>query len=159
MPVQKHVQLDGLDEILTILKGLGATSVIKPGLKAGALHIKGVVANYPDRTAANDPSAQKWYERGYGPKWRVKSGDVHGTNSSETHGRGWTIKAQNQGLTQIVGNDTGYGPFLQDRNQQLSWHKQHGWKTIQDVGDEEKDKVTEFVKQYVDKWMSANAKK
>lgn len=145
------IQIKGLDELLKKLDSLQKLDAIKPALKAAAVHVKGKIAQYPPSSEANDPNRRKWYERGYGPKWRLVSGEVHGKRTSETLGRKWTTRSLNQGLTQVVGNNVSYGPFVQSAEKQAAFHRKRGWKTTEDVAAEEADTVNKFVKDEIDK--------
>lgn len=129
---------------------------VRVGIKAGTEHIKGKVAQYPPATLANQPKSYQsgrwntWYERGWGSKWALAGGGWHGRKSSEALGRKWTIRIENDGLTGIVGNNVTYGPYVQDTEKQATALKRIGWKTTGQVADEEKETVTNFIKQQVD---------
>lgn len=144
------VRIEGLAELLKKLKAIGELDQIKPALKAAALHIKGVVNEYPPATEANSPSQARWYERGYGPRWRLADGSVGGRKTSKTLGRKWTVKSSQGGYTWTVGNNVSYGPFVQDPDHQAAFHRERGWLTTQDVADQETDTVLEFLKMAVD---------
>jgi hypothetical protein len=140
------IQIRGLDRIQGKLKDLEAMRPVKAALKAAGLHIKGKVNVYPPASEANRPRKGGWYERGYGPRWYGG-----GKKTSQTLGRKWTIGERDGGMTVIVGNNVSYGPFVQDRDVQAWFHKKRGWKTIQDVAEQEADFVAEFVGKEIDK--------
>jgi hypothetical protein len=96
------------------------------------------------------PQANNWYQRGYGQKWALKGGAVHGRKTSETLGRRWTQGERDEGLTQIIGNNASYGPYVQGEKQ-AGFHRQRGWKTTQDVAESEGPKVTRMVSDAIDK--------
>lgn len=146
-----RIEIKGLDKTLRKLSHPAHVAAAKRGLQAGAVHIKGTVDEYPPATEANSPGQPRWYERGYGPRWRRKSGGIGGRKSSETLGRKWTVASRNAGLTQIVGNAVSYGPFVQDEDRQASFHKRRGWGTIQKAAKEESGPVLRFVKAEIDK--------
>lgn len=52
---------------------------------------------------------------------------------SEALSKSWTIGELEGGLAAVVGNDTSYGPLVQDRDEQSLFHKETGWITVQDV--------------------------
>lgn len=145
-----RVEIKGLDKTLRKLSHPAHIAAAKRGLQAGSVHIKGKTAKYPPSTAANSPSQPRWYERGYGPRWRRVSGGIGGRKTSETLGRKWTTASRNAGLTQVVGNNVSYGPYVQDEDRQARALKRIGWKTIQKVADEEGDTVVNFVKKQID---------
>jgi hypothetical protein len=147
MPAQ--IEIEGLDKLLTKLDGLENLQKIKPVLKSGAVHIKGKIAKYPAKTIANSPSnpTGRWYERGFGTK--TATGRKYPT--SETLGRKWTVASRDRGLTQVVRNNVSYGPYVQSAEKQAGFHKRRGWKTDQQVAEEESDTVIDNVKNAVDK--------
>ena len=147
------IEIEGLDKLLTKLDGIENLQKIKPALKAGAVHIKGKIAKYPPKSIANSPSnpTGRWYERGFGT--RTATGGAYPT--SETLGRKWTVASRDRGFTQVVGNNVSYGPFVQSAEDQAKIHGKRGWKTDQQVADEEADTVLDFVKKEVDKILAS----
>ena len=146
----KHVEIKGLDQLTKKIDSITSLRAFDEGLRKGALLIKAKVAKYPARTSANMPNG-RWYQRGYGPKWRVKSGDIHGRATSETLGRKWTVVQQmGRALTWIVGNNVSYGRFVQSDDDQAQFHKKRGWPTIETVARLYSKQVLGFVKRNVD---------
>lgn len=147
------VYVKGLDQLLRKVDSVQGLRVAVRVLRASAVHIKGKVATYPAATIANQPGAypKRWYERGYGSKYARKSGGVGGRKTSETLGRKWTIAQRNGGLTQVIGNNVSYGPYVQDEKKQARFHGARGWKTTQEVSEEEADTILNFVKAEIDK--------
>ena len=147
------ITIKGLDKLLRKLDNVASLSAAKNALRAGALHIKGKVDTYPPSTIANSPSnpTGRWYERGYGPKWVSKrTGVVSGYETSETLGRRWTTASEAGGLRQVVGNATSYGEVVQSKEKQARFHASRGWKTIEQVVEEESDTVVRFVQAEID---------
>ena len=143
------IRIEGMDELVKKLDNVEDLNKIKPALKASALHVKGAIAKYPPASIANSPGnpSGRWYERGFGT--RTATGRAYPT--SETLGRKWTIGSRDQGFTQIVGNNVSYGPYVQSAEKQAKIHKRRGWKTDEQVINEETDTVLGFVKDRVDK--------
>jgi hypothetical protein len=141
----------GMSKLLRKLNSLRELRGAKRGLRAGAVHIKGKIAIYANSSEANTPNQRRWYERGYGPKWLRKDGSMGSRKTSETLGRKWTTESRNNGLTQVVGNNVSYAPYVQSEENQAGFHKARGWKTDVQVIDEEGPRVLEFVKDEVDK--------
>jgi hypothetical protein len=143
------VTIKGMEPLLRKLDNLEGLKRVRPALMAGALHIKGKIAKYPPHSIANSPSnpSGRWYERGYGT--RTKTG--RGYPTSETLGRKWTVANRDRGLTKVIGNNVSYGPFVQSAEKQAKFHKRRGWKTDEQVIDEEQDTVLDFVKDRVDR--------
>ena len=143
------IRIEGMEPLLHKLDNLEDLQKVRPALMAGAIHIKGKIAQYPAKTIANSPSnpTGRWYERGFGT--RTKTGRAYPT--SETLGRKWTVANRDRGLTKVIGNNVSYGPYVQSAEKQAKFHKQRGWKTDQQVAEEEADTVLDFVKDQVDK--------
>ena len=144
------IQIRGLDRITKKLNNLQELKAVRTALKAAALHVKGKVAQYPEESEANRPRKGGWYERGYGRKWYGG-----GKKTSETLGRKWTTAERDGGLTQVIGNNVSYGPFVQgpdkDKDHRAWFHKKRGWKTTQEVAEQESKTVVEFVQSEVEK--------
>jgi len=160
MTLESRIDIQGLDAILAKFP-LIRPKVVKI-LRAGAITVKGQIAKYAPATAANKPRGwnsyyslstrranNRWYQRGYGTKWVVKSGAVHGRKTSETLGRRWTTAEKDGGLTQVVGNNASYGPHVQSEKQ-ARFHRQRGWKTTDDVAQEWGPKITKDVSKGID---------
>ena len=148
------VQVQGLEALQRKIGGLATLRTVRVGLKASASHVKGKIARYPPATIANSPGnpAGRWYERGYGPKWQTRAG-IHGRKTSETLGRRWTISEQDNGMTQVIGNNVSYGPYVQGEKQ-ARFHQARGWKTVQDVAESENDEVLRFVQREIDRQLA-----
>jgi hypothetical protein len=56
-------------------------------------------------------------------------------------GRKWTVAKENNGLTVIIGNNVSYSPYVHDPEKQAAFHKARGWKTTEQVANEETDVV------------------
>jgi len=94
----------------------------------------------------------RWYQRGYGPRWaRKRRGGVGGRRTSETLNRRWTIAARDDGLAQVVGNNVSYGPYVQGDEDQAAFHAARGWQTVGQVVEEESETVTRLVADQIDK--------
>lgn len=152
------IQIKGLDKLQ--IKFEGIEPAIKHGIKASALHIKGKVDKYPASTGANSPKSfssggnNMWYERGWGSKWALKRGGWHGRKSSENLGRKWTIATENNGMTAKIGNNVSYGKWVQSPEYQARALKRIGWKTTEQVAEEEQLTVERFIKSEIDKALS-----
>jgi len=147
------ITIKGLDKLTKKIKNIEGLKPVIAALRAGATHIKGKIAKYPPATSANSPSQRRWYERGYGPRWRRIDGSLGGRKTSETLGRKWTIGERDGGLTWIVGNNVTYGPFVQG-DKQAAFHRERGWKTTDQVAEEEADTVNKFVQEHIEKALS-----
>jgi len=121
------IMIRGLD---TIQRALGVD--ISPALRtatkgiAGAIHDK--LSPYPPATIANSPAEPKWYERGFGPRWRTKKGEVHGRKTSEMLNRSWAIEPVGT-MGHRVSSAASYAPYVHSAEKQSSVMKRIGWKT------------------------------
>ena len=147
------VTIKGLDKLLRKLDNVASLSAARNALRAGALHIKGKVDTYPPSTIANSPSnpTGRWYERGFGPRWvRKRTGGIGGSKTSETLGRKWTTASEAGGLRQVIGNNVSYGEYVQGEKQ-ASFHRSRGWKTVEDIAEQEAETVVRFVQSEIEK--------
>lgn len=145
------VEIEGMDNIRRMIDQLKDLKPAKAALKAGGVHIKGKIAQYPPSSEANVPNQRRWYQRGWGSKWMLRDGTVHGRKTSETLGRKWTVQTRDAGLTVVVGNNVSYGPYVQDADHQAPFHKARGWKTAQEVVKEESPTVVKFIEDELEK--------
>ena len=169
------IEITGLGDILERLERLERMDGVQAALMAAGKHVKGVVDDYPPETEANKPTnpSGRWYERGYGPRWWVKGGEVsagyggksaqaqrreilgkarkgliHGRKTSKDLDKQWTIKPL-WATAVVVGNNVSYAPFVQDEERQARFHKRRGWPTVQQVARQETEWVVRFVTAYL----------
>lgn len=125
------IEVRGLEEVV---KRLGKD--LRPALKKAALaigeQVRGGIAVYPTQPPPVNPD--RWYQRGYGPKWRRKDGTVRGRATSEQLGQRWATRAKGWGA--VVGNPVSYAPFVQSEEKQAAIHKRTGWVTDVQVAEE-----------------------
>lgn len=121
------IRIVGLRNVQRML-GTDFRPAIQAATKAIALEVQGEIAPYPPSTIANSPGnpTGRWYERGYGPKWRTKAG-VHGRKTSQTLGRRWAVRQRGMGA--VVGNAASYAPYVHNKPKQAGFHAQRGWQT------------------------------
>jgi hypothetical protein len=150
------VTIKGMDKLLRKLKTVEELRGARRGLQAGAVHIKDIFRKYPPETAANasqNPSG-RWYERGYGPRWRRKDDSWGGRQTSETLSKKWAISERAGGLQQVIGNNASYAPYVHDADEQAKFHGDRGWKTDKEVIEEEGEEVLKFVQHEVERELS-----
>jgi hypothetical protein len=148
----EYVQYDGLEELLNALAESPevAVDIFSRVLDKATLAIEGRVRPYPPATYANQPRSwtsggdNRWYERGYGPKWVRKDGSINGRKTSRFLGRQWTreISIYPNGVSQmgirgpvaeaIMGNSAPYVNYVQGRKQ-ARFHAERGWVTLDDA--------------------------
>ena len=139
-----------------ILKEVGSLRPVKKGLGKGAVHLKGKIADPP--VVSRRPVAQYWtakQRRGFFAK--LRSGEIEVpyyrriSAGSEDLSHSWTARSGKGGLEWKVGNDTTYGPLVQDRDKQSRYHKDTGWITTQKVVEDENRTVNQIVKIEIDR--------
>lgn len=143
------IELDGLEEILRNVDSIAKLEGLQAALLAGGEQVKRKVVVYPPQTMANSPDnpTGRWYERTYGPRWRRRDGSVGGSPTSEDLKHSWNVQAIGQ--TVVVGTDTTYAPYVHDKEKQAKFHKDRGWKTIQDIGEQEAPTIIRFISDYM----------
>lgn len=146
------IKIEGMDELLDKLKSLEDMRQFIAAMKAGAEHIKGTVDVYPPDIVPREPMSPFWTDKQRRYFFAaLKEGKIEvpyrrGTSpGSQMLNKKWTIGEENGGLTQIVGNNVTYGPFLMDETSQTPYMKRRGWKTIQTVVKEQTDRVVKFI--------------
>jgi len=127
------VRIVGLEELQ---KKLGADfqAAVRGASKAIAAEVQGKIAPYPPATGANRPGGpgSRWYERGYGPRWRRKDGSLAGRKTSETLGRRWAIERRG-GTGAVLGNIASYAPYVHSHEERADIHKKRGWISDQEA--------------------------
>ncbi|MHC4725511.1 MAG: HK97 gp10 family phage protein [Planctomycetota bacterium] len=144
--------IKGMDELVRKLDTFAKLKGAKRGLKAGAEHIEGVMKEYAPKSQANVPKAHgRWYERGWGSKYRRLDGRVTGKKTSEVLRARWSTRSRNAGLTRVVGNNASYAKYVHDAEEQAGFHGDRGWKTDEQVLKSEGDEVLQFIQREVEK--------
>ena len=77
----------------------------------------------------------RWYERGYGSRWRRANGTLGGANTSEQLNRSWMVKNDNDKSTSVY-TGVSYAPYLFDPEKRVSWARGHGWLDINETAEE-----------------------
>lgn len=136
-----------IGDVERIARKLNLTDAFSAGVQAGALHVKSVINVYPPSTDANvaGPYPKRWYVRGTGPHWARVDGTIGSERTSETLGRKWTVRAVNNGMGAVVGNNVSYARDVHDATVQKRYHKLRGWPTVQDVAQDEAPKVRDII--------------
>ena len=142
-------QIIGDKELQAKLRRISDLRFLRPVIDVQVNHIKGKISKpYPAETAANSPANRRWYERGFGTKYRRRDGSITGRQTSEDLGPSWTGKATSD-TRGIIGTDASYAKWVQGP-QQSAIMKKIGWKTTDTVVDEESEKVLKSIQKAVD---------
>ena len=140
----------GDKELKAKLAKLSDLRFLKPTMQAAAEHVSGKISPYPPAGNANSPANRRWYERGWGSKWRRADGSIGGRQSSEDLGPSWTSKVESN-TRAIIGNDTSYAKWVQGGQTQANALKRIGWKTTDTVVKEESAEVLKQIQKAVDR--------
>jgi len=149
------IKIEGLDRAIRKCEKIGNLDVVKAGLKAAGVHVKGKIAKYPPRTYVPQPfktfKQRAWFFAA------LKSGEIEvpyrrgQSPGSEDLGQKWTVKERKGGLQVVVGNNVSYGPYVQGPGEQASFMKARSWKTTDQVAQEETAEVNRIVAAAVNK--------
>lgn len=160
------IEIRGVEELLAKLVRLEKLQGIVAVMRAAALYVKGKLAKYPPqkqirRDSVYDTSFQTIKQQRFFfasladgtldvPYHRGESA------SSEALGRSWTITDEDGGLTQIIGNDTSYGPFVMgDEDEQSLFMAAIGWQRANDIADQYEDYVVQKVQEGLEKELNS----
>lgn len=117
------IKIRGVTELARRLK-IDLDRALVPAYVAIAEVIRNEIAPYPPAIPAKD---KRWYERGYGSKYRRKDGGITGRKTSEMLGRRWDVQAGP--VSAVVRNNASYAPFVHDDERQAAVHRRTGWVT------------------------------
>lgn len=110
------IEIKGVDEIVAKFAGFGPK--IMAAIKAIVMEIKGKISTYPEQVA----------------------GAIYRRTDHLMHAWGATYG----NMSAVIGNNTEYGPVVQDREFQTYQHLFDGWRTVQDYAEEYQPIVTGF---------------
>ena len=131
-----------------LLKALGVDlqkQVIQPATYAWAQQVKRVLVKYPPENIGNRPNLGRWYERGYGPRWKRRDGTIGGRKTSERLKRSWTVEREVNGA--IVGSIASYSRWVHSKEFQTRVHARHGWKTDEQAVNEARPAMDRIMSQ------------
>lgn len=123
------VKVEGAEELiakLAELKGV-STSLIWDGI---GQDITQEVRPYPGPAPAKDG---RWYQRGYGPRWKRKDGSTGGYKTSEQLGQQWRQQVAADSVT--IENLASYAPFVHGK-EQAGFHGDRGWRKLTETARE-----------------------
>ena len=149
------IRIEGLTSLRKIMEEVGSLKPVKIGMASGAIHLKGKIAKPPPVSRRPQPFVSDKQRRGFFAK--LRSGEIEVpyrrgiSPGSERLGQRWTVQAKDGGLTWVVGSNASYGELVQARRMQTFYHKVTGWKTIEDVTEQEKNTVARGVKREIDR--------
>lgn len=140
----------GYPELQAKLRSLSDLRFLRPHIKGALVHISNKAKIYPPSPDKNKSPGNTWYDRGYGSRWMRADGSIGGRQTSEDLGQSWTSKVTSP-TSGVVSNDTSYGPWVQDPQKQSSRMNAIGWKTTDDIIEEEAAHVLREIQKAVDR--------
>lgn len=113
---------------------------LAPAISAGSVAIakeaEGRIAAYPTQPKPKHPN--RYYQRGYGMRYRRADGSLVGKKTSESLGKRWSVRRR--GLGAVLANSASYGPYVHrfgpGKPKQTQQHAQTGWRTDESVARE-----------------------
>lgn len=147
-----NVRVEGLDKALRKLRRLGPDAY-RPAMAEGGAHLKNVMAQYPPRRYGPQP-AKTSKQRAF-LFWAIANGIIQvpyvrgSSPGSQTLGKRWTVAERDNGLTAVVGNNAGYARLVHSATEQTEYHRLTGWKTDQQVVEEEAPRVKEILTRHI----------
>lgn len=139
------IKIEGIGDTVQRLDSV--KPAVSSALLAGAIHVKGAIAQYP---AQSHPTRKSVYGSSFASdrqrRWFFAVG-IHQTPYGRTTNlaKRWAIESSMDGWMQIVGNNTAYGPYVQGYGEQSLYHRAQGWLTIDQVAENETDIVVNMV--------------
>jgi hypothetical protein len=156
------ISLQGYEALVRKLTTLAQLKSMAAAVNAAAVHVKRKIATYPARVLGmpnpnlygNSAKAAKM-RRGFFARLREGKIDVPyrrgASPGSKTLGKKWNISTANAGLTATVGNNVSYGPLVQSDAKQTAYHAAVGWKTVEEVAEDERETVTDLLAQELER--------
>lgn len=139
------IQVDGMDELLQAIESLEDLRPLRGAVQAMALYMKGKVAIYPPYQhiprkqvygfSFFSAKQRKWFFAAVAEGRITVGKSSRGGKTSQGFGRRWTITPLNNGLTAVIGNNTGYGEFLMG-SKRTKRSAAGGWRTVAEVVEE-----------------------
>lgn len=155
------IEIRGVEELLAKLARLEKLQAVIAVLRAAALYVKGKLAKYPQQkqirrdsvydTTFQSIKQQRWFFASLADETLDVPYHRGESASSEALGRSWTTEDQDGGLTQIIGNDTSYGPFVMGDEEQSLFMAAMGWQKTGDIVDQYEDYVVQKVQEGLEK--------
>lgn len=137
------VTIRGLEAVRAKVSSLESADAFRRGVATGATRIKEFMATYPAQVHKPQPFKTEKQRRFV--MAALKEGRLsfpYGRTGSL--GRRWTIVFSNGGQSATIGNNTEYGPLVQQAGAQAGYHAGN-WQTDQDAIDQMGPLVTQDI--------------
>ena len=143
------IRVEGLAELVARLKKVGSLTGVRAAIKGAAVHVLNRMKEYPVASHRPQPFVSDKQRRGF--FYYLNLGDIEvpyrrgKSPKSESIKHRWTRRTEDDGLTEVVGNNASYVRLVQDADKQAKYHTTTGWQTVQSVMKEERDLVTGMI--------------
>ncbi len=115
---------------------MGSTSA--PALRVGGERVRDEAGSIHRQARLITHPIRRWYERGFGTKYRTSAGSVVGKKTSEDLKKHWYVKPDNASVT--VGNKVKYAPWVHG-DEQAGFHGKRGWKKLKETAKDLSDEI------------------
>ena len=136
--VSVNVKIEGMDKLLRKMEKAKGGEYVRAALRVGGERVRDEAGKYPPSSEANNPSNKRWYERGFGTKYRTSAGSVVGKKTSEDLKKHWYVKPDNASVT--VGNKVKYAHWVHG-DEQAAFHGKRGWKKLKETAKDLSDEI------------------
>ncbi len=143
------IKVEGLDKLVNRLRKVGSLAGVRAAIRGAAIHVLNRMKEYPVARHAPQPFVSDRQRRGF--FYHLRKGDIEvpyrraQSPKSESLKHRWARKTEDDGLTEVVGNNASYARLVQDEEKQTRYHKTTGWATVQSVMKDERDLVTGMI--------------
>lgn len=156
---KNRIEIEGYDEAIKRLARAGKLEVAEKAIMNAADYLMGIAKRYPPK---NRPTRASVYGEAFASDAqrrlifaKIASGEIPyrrgQSRSSEDLETSWTIKSINRGLGAEIGSDTSYGIYVMGADDQSEYMKEVGWKTTDQIIEEEEPKVSKDIMAAIDK--------
>jgi hypothetical protein len=142
-------KIEGIDEVIRTLGRIEGNRVVARAVDEMTKDGQALMAAYPPEGDYNRPGAypKRWYQRHVGSRWATRSGGIGGRNSSQKLQKSWRRRMQGQGG--VVWTEVTYAAWVQSKEHQTAFHRDHGWRTDEQVRDEYAPLAVERLQQHI----------
>ena len=140
--------MHGAEEVMKAMEEAGDTSVLKRIVQAAGLHLKSIIAEYPERkrltrrevygSSFKSIKQRRWFF------WALRNGRIEvpyvrgSSPGSESLKHRWTTAPILDGMGVSIGNNASYVKWVQDKEFQSKYHAAVGWVPAQTTLEKER---------------------
>ena len=144
------LRVSGIDGVRRWLDPKRINRAMQRAIRQIAIAGRAIVAQYPTAGPWNAPKPYpgRWYQRGFGTRYRTKAGLLRGRNTSQNLQKSWTWQRRGPMSASIFtkkqgGGEVDYAQYLHLPGKRVDWAAAHGWRTLDEIGDEIAAKVVD----------------